>query len=83
MKFDEKTHKVKVDTLTKSEAAAFITFLETETLRHEDAAADAAREMKKFDPPISLFWESAVTRHLDDVTETLQLIDNVKERFGL
>lgn len=36
MIFDPVSHKVIIDTLSPSEASAFIKFLESEVIRHED-----------------------------------------------
>lgn len=36
MEFDEKTHKVKWEFLNKDEARAFLMFLESEKLRHQE-----------------------------------------------
>lgn len=36
MEFDEKTHKVKWELMNKDEARAFLLFLESEKIRHQE-----------------------------------------------
>ena len=36
MEFDPETHKVIIDTLSQAEARAFLAFLTSEIMRHED-----------------------------------------------
>jgi len=43
MKFDPQTHKVDIETLNKDEAQAFLLFLESEKLRHQEDIEDIGR----------------------------------------
>jgi len=41
MKFNNVSHKVIIDTLSRDEARAFVKFLESEIIRHEDDKTQA------------------------------------------
>ena len=41
MRFDEKEHKVIIDSMTQSEAEVFVIFLETEIIRHREDIVNA------------------------------------------
>ena len=45
MEFDKKTHKVKIGTMNKDEAVAFLAFLQSEQLRHQEDVEDIERVM--------------------------------------
>ena len=47
MQFDKKTHKVDIKTLNKDEAKAFILFLESEILRHQEDIKDIDKIISK------------------------------------
>ncbi|KKM07232.1 hypothetical protein LCGC14_1735970 [marine sediment metagenome] len=80
MKFD-KNHKVIFSSLTKEESVAFISFLEKEIERHGMALADAlANTSNRGEAP---FWDSAILRHNEDVSDIEVLIETVEHWFSL
>jgi len=89
MKFDPKTHKVIIETLNKTEAKAYVTFLAGEEVRHHMNIYECADCIEKhrrggdteFDRASIQFWQSAVSRHLDDISDIKALIEKVRELF--
>jgi len=80
---DDDTHKVQSGLLNKNETVLFIQFLKAENARHEDAIDDARIEIKYAKPPMSTFWETAIKRHRIDIRETTELINSLKEKWGI
>lgn len=86
MEFNEQTHKVDIDTLSKDEALAFVMFLNDERTRHYDTIVDCEYITKHpdlYSAATVLFYDSAVKRHFMDIDEITGLIAVVKEKFGL
>lgn len=84
MEFDEKTHKVKWQKLTKNEAGLYISFLCDEIKRHQKARADAEFKASLFGGRLfTQLYLSAARRHDDDINETQVLIQSVKHWFEL
>ena len=88
MWFDKNTSKVILETLTKVESRAYISFLQEEEERHivclnnarERARAESARD-NDYWKARGKFWESAVKRHLGDISDIKALIEKVEKLF--
>jgi len=79
-----KDHKVKIETLSKEEAQDFVIFLSFERQRHLIAIQQAnhfindCRRSKSCSALIK-FFQSAITRHKEDISETENLIERVRK----
>ena len=81
MRFNEE-HKVIINTLTKEEAQEFIYFLQDEIKRHTKCIEEAGFKWH-MRPIIGKIYESAGTRHLEDIKCSVAEMERVKEMFGL
>ena len=72
MKFN-KSHKVDIKTLSKTEAEVFVEFLILEFNRHNTAIEQANAFV--------LFWESAKERHKEDRERADALIERVEKEI--
>ena len=82
MRFNRRTHKVVIETLTKEEARVFVDFLSDEVKRHKKCIEEADF-MWCMRPVISEIYESATIRHEGSISNILKKIEEVKELFGL
>lgn len=80
MKFNKRTHKVEIDTLSKEQAQDFRDWLWDELWRHQDCVASAERG-KTIRPSIAPVYASAITRHKEDIQGIGRLIAQLKEQF--
>lgn len=89
-------HKVLLDTMSTTEARAYISFLLDERRRHEGDRVEceenksASRDRFGHDTEgvqlaeaLVEFWDSAIKRHQLDIDDIDTLVRKVKERFNL
>lgn len=72
MKFNKKTHKVKIGTLSGVELGVFLNFLLLERRRHQATVEMCGTWIE--------FWHSEFQRQLDEVRKIDDRIKQVKER---
>jgi len=75
MRFDKKTHKVKVETLSLIEAEEFKNFLLQEQRRHLQALERMKARFK--------FWESEAMRQADELDKLDKRLMLIKKRWGI
>lgn len=81
MNFDSE-HKVKIESLTDMQAPLVIGFLLDERKRHVKCMQEADFKWSVC-PMISEIYESASTRHLEDIVGIDMKIKRIEEAFGL
>lgn len=87
MKFDGKTHKVEISSLTADEAKVFVNFLEGEKIRHEENIWSAERDITYYsqrgNETMIEFDKSAILRHQEDIEQIDILLETTKHWFEL
>ena len=83
MQFNE-DNKVIIDTMNEKEARVFLDFLSEERQRHYSAFEHGSnRCFIESGNTMAKFYDSASSRHLQDIHEIDTLSKKVKEKFGL
>ena len=81
MKFCERTHKVKIESLSSFQAEEFDKFLVKEIARHGICITDAWK--RAANSCIAEIWESAQIRHTKDLEDIHKLRIKLRELFEL
>ena len=74
MRFDKKTHKVKMETLNDIQAGVYLNFLLLERIRHMSTVEMCGAWID--------FWHSEFERQCEEVKKIDERIKQVKEKFG-
>lgn len=81
MEFNEKTHKVKIETMDSWELADYITFLQIEKYRHMNDIKQCQMYLRLTPrEPLRKFFDSAIRRHEEDIKSIDELCIKLRRK---